>query len=246
MKNEQQTNWFGKSSDFKNSNFSKLNIYRYCVRGGMTFTLVELLVVIAIIAILATLLMPALSKARQSAYRSTCLNKEKQIGLAAFSYAEDYQGYSPPDFLKLGALSYLNFSTNLVVTPASDATMRRVKAACEMLRCPADSDFGWFDSNFPTWWWFNSYGLNYYCANSTAGKKTLFRITKASSIIYILDMKNYATFSASGGDIPGIQPSSKRHFNGWNAFFVDGHATWGDAKKFKVSPGNCGNIYPLQ
>ena len=77
------------------------------------FTLIELLVVIAIIAVLAAMLLPALSKARERARAISCVSQQKQCMMANIQYADSNEGLFPC-FVALGSWSKVMVSENLL------------------------------------------------------------------------------------------------------------------------------------
>jgi prepilin-type N-terminal cleavage/methylation domain-containing protein len=124
---------------------------RELVRGG--FTLIELLVVIAIIAILASILLPTLQRAKNQGQKARCLSNLHQIGFGLKMYVDDNLSIFPPgDAAQMDPLVNTNYihgnalggqdpspDFNQVFPPAGKRLLAPYVSARETFRCPADN-----------------------------------------------------------------------------------------------------------
>ena len=195
------------------------------------FTLIELLVVIAIIAILAAILFPVFSRARESARTISCASNLKQIGLGFAMYIEDTNGIYP-----LAATSIAWDAVD--ATKGTAAWMQQLYPYLknkQILKCASDSQ-----SDYS---YFMSARAAYIAAGNIGAATDERRIQNPSLFVIAGDTQGFQTFDADkddytqncvGGQANGtpFQPW-QMHNGGQNILFADGHV-----KKFSAYSPN--------
>jgi prepilin-type N-terminal cleavage/methylation domain-containing protein/prepilin-type processing-associated H-X9-DG protein len=198
------------------------------------FTLIELLVVIAIIAILAAMLLPALSKAKQRAWAISCNSNLHQLSLGMTMFADDNNGFYP----KSGAKISWNYTDPTALTNGWMQQIYSYVVNTNVYHCPGNAQLPL--ENQSHFNYFNGVRAAYIVANSFAAVRQNAILLASSYVLSGDTIDNAQYFSRDdcdkddysqncvGGELtPGIQwVQWQAHNKGQNILFADGHTRW--------------------
>jgi prepilin-type N-terminal cleavage/methylation domain-containing protein/prepilin-type processing-associated H-X9-DG protein len=189
------------------------------------FTLIELLVVIAIIAILAAILFPVFAKAREKARQTSCLSNEKQIGLAVLQYAQDYDEKLPRYWNLIGPHVPAGYTLSTNYTTWADCILSYAKND-QMFQCPSQQ-FTQAQMAYTTYPFAYFYNMN--STDGGCGLLALGSAANPSNLIMVADgwgTMDYWATPATYSNLYKTNTTVRRHNDGSNFVFVDGHAKW--------------------